>query len=86
MSVTTATAVSELGFAGQYERVPGVEQGLRPVYDNSAGKFLYFWSDLSTWLIGSDWSSGAWSLAAYTQDRSHCPSDSSGWQASSAVH
>ena len=82
LSADASTAQSDA--AGAYALVPGVEvyvgdDGARPVYKNSANRYLYFWGPYSDWSIGSDYTTAGAGVQSGNNDDAACPDAASKW-------
>ncbi len=80
VTVSGAEAVQS-ALMGTYLKVAGLAQGSRPVYQRvgSIAAYLYYWPSLSSWNIGSNYTTEfAWLLSAGTA--AACPDQAAGWQ------
>jgi hypothetical protein len=81
VTVSGAEAV-QLARMGTYLKVAGLVQGgSRPVYQRvgSTVVYLYYWPGLSSWYIGSNYTSG--SVGVKSISGAVCPYQATGWQA-----
>ena len=77
-----ANAVQAARF-GAYTKLANVTQAGRPVYQlvGSTVAYLFFWPNVSLWLIGSNYSSSAAGVKSAGNAGAACPDQATGWQA-----
>jgi hypothetical protein len=66
-----------------YKRMPNVMQGDRPVYQlaGSTVAYLFYSPSVSSWLIGSSYTSSSAGVASTGSASAACPDQATGWQA-----
>jgi hypothetical protein len=67
---------------GTYMKVAGLVQGSRPVYQRvgSTVVYLYYWPGLSSWYIGSNYTTGSVGVKSIGGTAAACPDQPTDWQ------
>ncbi len=81
VTVSGAEAV-QASRMGTYTKVASVTQGERPVYQRvgSTVAYLFYWSNTSRWLIGSNYASSSAGVRSTGSAGAACPDQANGWQ------
>ncbi len=68
---------------GAYTKLANVTQRGRPVYQRvgSPVAYLFYWSSVSRWLIGSNYTSISSSVQSTGSAGAACPDQATGWEA-----
>lgn len=71
---------SSMGSYVKTDTLGGIQHGGRPIYKNSKGSYLYFWSATGNWLVSADYKLDGACLVSSIEEHTWCPSRATGWK------